>query len=164
VAEIPGGVTNEPQDVGTFELRPIKKIQIGDELPALTLLDLDGKPIKLEDYKGKVLLLHFWATYHQPSLAEIPKLKELYEAFGKDGRIVMVGFALDQKPEVSKSYVSKNEIKWQQAFPGPKSNLFQELGLRNFPMYLVFGADGKLMAKEVPVDQLRNEIERALKK
>jgi peroxiredoxin len=164
VAEIPGGFTDQPQDLGTFELRPIKKLQVGDALPAITTpVDLDGKPIKLEDYKGKLLLLHFWASNHQPSTVDMLKLKELYEAFGKDGRLVMVGFNFDRTAEMAKSYVAKNEIKWPQAY-SPKANLYQELGLRNFPAYMLFGPDGKLIAKDMPGDQLKGEVEKALKK
>jgi hypothetical protein len=164
VAEIPGGHTDEPQDVGTFELKAIKRLQVGDPLPALTLADLDGKPIKVEDYKGKHLFLHFWASNHQPSTADMAKLKELYDAFGKDGRLIMVGFNFDRKPEVAKAYVTKNEIKWQQAFPGPKSNIYQELSLRNFPAYILFGPDGKLIAKDMEGATLKDRIGREVAK
>ncbi|HEV8290906.1 MAG TPA: hypothetical protein VGP94_03250, partial [Tepidisphaeraceae bacterium] len=66
--------------------------------------------------------------------------------------------------DAAKSYVAKNEIKWQQAFAGKNPNIYQELGLRNFPTYMLFGTDGKLIAKEIPADQIKVEVEKALKK
>jgi len=164
VAEIPGGYTDQPQDLGAFDLRAIKKIQIGDPMPELTLSDVDGKPLKLQDFKGKVLLMHFWATNHQPSTADMPKLKEVYDAFGKDGRLTMLGVSFDRKAEMAKAYAAKNEIKWQQAFAGQTPTIYQELGLRNFPAYMLLGADGKLIAREIPADQLKTEVEKALKR
>jgi peroxiredoxin len=59
-----------------------------------TLKDMNGKNVKLSDFKGKVILLDFWATWCEPCMAEMPHLEALYEANKAKG-FVVVGLAMD---------------------------------------------------------------------
>jgi thiol-disulfide isomerase/thioredoxin len=71
---------------------------------------------RIEDYRGKYVLLDFWATWCAPCLAEMPKLKETYESFAKDGQLVMIGVSLDEKIDAPKRFVAAREIPWLQVF------------------------------------------------
>lgn len=64
--------------------------------PDFTLTDLNGKTIKLADYKGKVLFLNFWATWCPPCRAEIPDFVEAY-AEQKDNGLEILGISVDTK-------------------------------------------------------------------
>src|SRR5271168_4586163 len=62
--------------------------------PELTLKDLDGKDVSLSQYKGKVVLVNFWATWCQPCRVEIPWLIEFDKKYGPQG-LVILGVAMD---------------------------------------------------------------------
>jgi thiol-disulfide isomerase/thioredoxin len=66
----------------------------GKVAPDFTLQDLDGKPVKLSDYRGKAVLLNFWATFCGPCKVEMPWLVELQKQYGPQG-LQIVGVALD---------------------------------------------------------------------
>ena len=69
---------------------------IGIPAPEFTLKDLDGKDVSMSDYKGKVVLVNFWATWCTPCLAEIPELIEMQNKYGPKG-FVILGLAMDEE-------------------------------------------------------------------
>jgi cytochrome c biogenesis protein CcmG/thiol:disulfide interchange protein DsbE len=84
----------------------------GKSAPSFTLQDLNGKPVSLSDFKGKVIVLDFWATWCPPCVMEIPHFIELYEQY-KDQGFAMVGISLDsQGVSVVKSFVQKYRVNY----------------------------------------------------
>jgi len=73
------------------------------QAPAWNLKDLDGHDVSSAQFKGKVLVVDFWATWCGPCVSEIPGYIELQKKYGKDG-LVIVGVSLDRK---SPQYVQK---------------------------------------------------------
>ena len=86
------------------------KTATGQPAPDWQLAGFDGKPIKLSDFKGKVVVLNFWATWCPPCRKEIPTLVALQKDYGAQG-VVVVGVSLDQggSPAVQ-SFASKMGI------------------------------------------------------
>jgi thiol-disulfide isomerase/thioredoxin len=83
--------------LGQEELPRIRFVRNPDPAPAFQLKDLEGHDLKLEDYRGKVVLLNFWATWCGPCRAEIPSLIELQKRY-KD-RLQVIGLAVDEDDE-----------------------------------------------------------------
>ncbi len=80
--------------------------------PVWKLKDVDGKVVSSADFKGKVVVIDFWATWCPPCREEIPGYVELQKKYGKDG-LVIIGVSLDQKgPEVVKSFMAKMGINY----------------------------------------------------
>ena len=84
----------------------------GKPAPSFTLQDLKGNQISLSDFKGKVVVLDFWATWCPPCVKEIPHFIELYEQY-KDKGFAMVGISLDyQGISVVKSFARKYQVNY----------------------------------------------------
>ena len=80
--------------------------------PAWELKDLEGKPVKLSDFKGKVVLLTFWATWCPPCRAEIPDLIAMQNQY-KDQGLVVVGISMDEAGAAAvKSFATRNKINY----------------------------------------------------
>ncbi|MBI5967291.1 MAG: TlpA family protein disulfide reductase [Deltaproteobacteria bacterium] len=92
-----------------------KKIEcVGEELmaPAFTRLSLKGENVDFSEFKGKVILLNFWATWCPPCREEIPYLNELHNKYKRDG-LVVIGIALDQGgPEKVRKFVEENGVEY----------------------------------------------------
>jgi thiol-disulfide isomerase/thioredoxin len=117
------------------------------DAPAFLAVDLDGQPVSTAAWKGKVVLLNFWATWCPPCRAEIPMLIQLKDLY-KD-RLVIVGVSLDDDPaeEVKKFSVS-------QRFNYPVIMATREIisqygGVPALPTTFVINQDGKVVQKHI---------------
>ena len=80
--------------------------------PSFTLQDLNSKQVSLSDFKGKVVILDFWATWCPPCVKEIPHFVELYEQY-KGEKFTIVGISLDrQGVSVVKPFVQKYQVNY----------------------------------------------------
>ena len=81
--------------------------------PALDfqVTNLKGEEFSLQQYRGQVVLLDFWATWCPPCIAEIPNVKKTYEKY-KDQKFQIIGISLDRSMEPLASYIEKEELGW----------------------------------------------------
>jgi len=77
--------------------------------PALTIIDLEGRPVSLQDYLGKVILVNNWATWCPPCKAEMPALQEYYEAH-KDQGFMIVAIEAGDEPSSIKQFVDEYSL------------------------------------------------------
>jgi peroxiredoxin len=84
----------EPSDVAPTA--PAASLQIGDSAPDFTLPDLTGQDVSLQDFRGKVVLLNFWASWCVPCRSETPALQRLYEKY-QDQDFVVIGVSIDEE-------------------------------------------------------------------
>ncbi|MFC3886077.1 TlpA family protein disulfide reductase [Bacillus songklensis] len=72
------------------EEMPVSGIEKGQEAPAFRLPSIDGKDTSLADFKGKKVILNFWATWCPPCKAEMPEMQKFHEQYGEDVKILAV--------------------------------------------------------------------------
>ena len=85
---------------------------VGKPAPSFTLQDLNGKTVSFSDFKGKVVVLDFWATWCPPCVMEIPHFIELYDQY-KDRGFAMVGISVDREGvSVVESFVRKYRVNY----------------------------------------------------
>jgi peroxiredoxin len=94
--------------------RPKKVECVGEErgAPRFTLLNLKGEKVDSADFRGKVILLNFWATWCSPCRQEIPSLNDLYHQFNKEG-LAVIGISLDRGgAEEVRKFVDKFRVEY----------------------------------------------------
>ncbi len=137
---------------------------VGKIVPDFSATDLDGKLISLQQYRGKVVLLDFWAVWWGPCLTEIPNVKRVYDTY-KDQGFDIIGVSLDTDETRLRNYLKKNNISWRQIFSGQKWNspLAQKYRIRSIPAPWLIDRDGTLISREARGVKLERLVVEALK-
>lgn len=142
---------------------PVLALKNGMPVPGFTLPDVAGHPVSpLTLYRGKVVLLNFWATTCGACLAEIPALNTLYRQLKAKG-VVVIGVAVDSSLGAVASQVAKSNIGYPVVVDQEKSIYFDLYGLFGLPVTLLIDKKGNLAGKfmgELKPDspQLRDKI------
>lgn len=110
-------------------------------LPDIEFADMDGKKVKLSDYRGKVVLLNFWASWCAPCIKEMPELDELQAEHGKDNFKVIALSEDGTSPDVQAFY-QKHNISHLEIFHDTGSKVFFDLGLKGLPYSIVIDKQG----------------------
>ena len=132
----------------------VKKTAIGSNLLDYTLQDVDGKDRKISEFagKGKYVLLEFWASWCGPCRADIPHIKEVYEAYHPQG-FDIVSISLDEKHDAWIKAIKEEQLenKWPQlvAKDAFKSDIAKEYRISGIPACLLFDPNGKLVTRNM---------------
>lgn len=135
--------------------------------PELTGKTLSGEDFDLADLRGKPVLLDFWGTWCGPCKAATPAIKHLYESYGRDGRMAFVGIDLDYSVESAANYVEQEGLAWPQVATGSwgeDNAVLQAFAVTSAPSFWLIGADGTILARDIPLVDLNRQVEAALKK
>ena len=137
----------------------------GTAFPDFAEKDLDGKPLSLSQYKGKVVLVDFWATWCGPCVAELPNVIAAYKKYHDKG-FEIVGISLDRKEDALKTFIKEKEMTWPQYFDGKawQSKMAEKYGINSIPATYLLDGEGKIIAKDLRGDDLETELAKALTK
>ena len=158
------GAKVEPVDLGTLSLERLALLRPGDPAPGFEVPTVDGKSLKLTDFRGRFVLLDFWATWCGPCREETPHLKAVHEAFGRDDRLVMIGLSLDEEAKAPARYAADHGMTWHQGFLGDwqEAKLPGAFGVQGIPSIMLIGPDGKVIATDLRGAQIKEAVGDAL--
>ena len=122
---------------------------LGKPVPDFSATDLDGKHISLQQYRGKVVLLDFWAVWNSFCISDILNVKKIYNTY-KDQEFDVIGVNLDTDEMKLRDYLEENQIQWRQIFTGQErqSPLAQQYDIRSIPVRCLIDREGNLIAYE----------------
>ena len=134
-------------------------------LPALTLMDFDGKAVAPDGFKGNIVVLDFWATWCGPCIVEIPAYNKLQEKYADKGvKVVGVTMASGESKEV-KPFVERHKMKYT-ILMGDDDQAY-EFNIIGFPTTYLVTRDGKIFAKYIgagpgKLTRLESDIQKLL--
>ncbi len=151
----------------------IKQLEmIGEAAPSFSATDLDGNSVSLDDFEGSVVLLYFWATWHQPINDELSWIEEQYEARSDQGfRVIGInldaiaggGNAVDQVATEVREALIENNVRWPNIIdlPGPAS-IAQRYTVTEIPANVLVGRDGSIIQLDLTASNFDRIADEAL--
>jgi len=138
-----------------------KVVSIGKNPPAIEALDREGKAFSLDQYKGKVLLIDFWAAWCRACRFENPQLVKVFEKYHADG-FEVVSISQDETKEAWNKAIAKDGVGvWRHIWD--KNERITELySVGSLPQNVVLGSDGKIIAKNVNAEKLDAILKKTL--
>ena len=132
------------------QMEQIKPVSIGHKAPDFTIEGIDGKPVKLSDYKGKYVMLDFWASWCAPCRQENPNVVKQYAAYHSKG-FNIVGISLDEKKEDWQQAINADKLTWAHGsdlkrFDGPTERLYR---IEAIPSNFILDPQGIIVAKNI---------------
>jgi peroxiredoxin len=128
-----------------------RAVGLGEKVPDFTLRTDDGQPTSLSDFRGKVVVLNFWASWCGPCVDELPSLKQFAQRYA-DSDIVVLGISLDEDPDAYEEFLVKYEINFLN-MRNPSRTVSDMYGTIKLPETYIISRDGHLLNKIIgPTD------------
>ncbi|MEG1499005.1 MAG: redoxin domain-containing protein [Bacteroidales bacterium] len=128
------------------------KVIAGAMAPNFTLLNLEGKAVKLSDLKGKYVVLDFWGTWCSWCVKGIPSMKKYYDQYKK--KVEFVGIACKDKKEKVEAMVKEKDMKWIQLLNGEGAeNVSQLYGVEGYPTKIILTPEGEIVDRFIGEDE-----------
>jgi peroxiredoxin len=142
-----------------------RKLTVGAKFPDFDEEDLDGKPLSIARFKGKVVLVDFWATWCGPCIGELPNVLAAYEKHHAKG-FEIVGISLDSDRAKLDKFIADRKMTWPQYFDGKgwQTKLAGVYGVNSIPATYLLDGEGKIIAKNLRGEALEEAVAKALKK
>jgi peroxiredoxin len=127
-----------------------------------TLKDMNGTNVRLTDYKGKVILMNFWATWCGPCKTEIPAFNQLYDQY-KDRGLVVLGVSTDDEPEALRAYAASMKMTYPVLVGRDSEEVLDAWGpVYAIPTSFFVGRDGSICGKHMG-PATKEDFEREIK-
>ena len=142
----------------------MEKVQVGSIAPDFTLPDVDGNPVSLSSFRGKYVLVDFWAAWCPDCRKENPNIVAAWEKY-KDKNFAVLGVSLDRKRDQWLAAIEKDNLTWTQVsdlkyWDSEAAVLYC---IRWIPMSFLIDPEGKIVAIGLEGEELHNKLEELLK-
>lgn len=137
---------------------------IGSDAPAFSLQDAEGQKVSLSSFRGKYVLVDFWASWCGPCRAENPNVLRAYKKF-KDKNFTILGVSLDQNKQSWLNAIQQDGLQWTQVsdLGGWSNSAAQLYHVSSIPSNFLLDPSGKIIAKNLRGEALEKTLAKVLK-
>ncbi|MBD0404903.1 TlpA disulfide reductase family protein [Flammeovirga sp. EKP202] len=158
--------TKFPQDSLVMEVaksyNALKSTMVGSEAMPIALASPKGETIALESFRGKYVMIDFWASWCRPCRMENPNVLKAYSKYKEKG-FEVYGVSIDRDAEAWKKAIEQDHISWAQVLDEDGS-VATQYGVEGIPFTLLLDKEGKIIAKNLRGDALEKKLEELLGK
>jgi len=142
----------------------LENVQIGKTAPDFTLPTPDGKELALSSFKGKMLIVDFWASWCGPCRRENPNMVKIYNEFHEKG-LEILSVSLDEKKEDWIKAIEKDGLVWNHVsdLKGWSSKAAKIYGVQSIPHIVIIDQNGVIIHKDLRGEELTNKLRELLK-
>ena len=143
-----------------MRIAQVKASAVGSVAPEFELKDLEGNLVKLSSFRGKYVLIDFWASWCGPCRKEIPNIKQVYNSFADNG-LVVIGVSVDQNEDEWRQAVEEEQVKYLQLsdIEGITWKLYNFSGI---PFITLISPEGVILERSLRGGELRRKVEEYL--
>jgi len=158
-AQIVGMAKANLEDIDT-----LKQLSIGSKPIPFEVKGTNGEMLSIDKYKGKVVLLDFWATWCGPCRVDMPHVVDLYKKNHQKG-LEIIGISLDKNRSAMDQYVAANEMGWPQFFDGKywQNEIAMKYKVRSIPATYLIDRQGVIRYRSIRGKQLEQAVAELLK-
>jgi thiol-disulfide isomerase/thioredoxin len=138
-------------------LYALEHLSLGATPPNIVGKDLQGRPMNLDDYRGKVVMLSFWFTGCGPCLEMIPQEQKLVEKY-KDRPFVLLGVCTDPSVEQAQQTAAEHKMDWPCWFDGQDGPIAHDWNVLSWPTVYILDKNGIIVAKNLRDEDLNTKI------
>ncbi len=137
-------------------------LSMGQVPPALNAVDTQGKKHQLEDYQGKLIVLHFWATWCPYCRKEMPKLKQVQAQFADEVKVLAV--SVDEDESRLKQFLEKESLPYTVLVDAKTDfELARNYGISGIPVTYIINREGKIAKRAMGPIDIVTDVELNLK-
>ena len=125
-------------------------LAVGKPAPEIEGVDIDGKPLKLSDYRGKVVVLVFWGSWCGPCMAQVPHEREFVERL-KGKPFALLGVDCEADKDAARQAMARERMTWPNWYDGAPATgpIAERYHVRSYPSVFVLDAKGVIRSRRV---------------
>jgi peroxiredoxin len=138
--------------------------KVGKPAPAFAAVDIVGHQVRLDAYRGKYVLIDFWATWCAPCISELPRLQAAYRLYGGAG-LEIIGVSLDEQKTAVTDFVKARNLPWPQLHNATSSaDLVESFGVGSIPATYLIDPQGRVVRLDLRGKKLDQVLSQLIKR
>jgi peroxiredoxin len=156
-------VVQPPRAIGVDRLDDMLNLAVGKPAPEIEGVDVDGKPLRLSDYRGKIVMLVFWGSWCSPCMAQVPHERDLVERL-KGQPFALLGVDCEENKDTARGVMARERMTWPNWFDcavgtGPIAKRYH---IRSYPSVFVLDARGVIRIRSISGVGLDDAVDKLL--